>query len=426
MAGPAFQSFTLLVLALAVTPGVHAISDSTPPQACALQFDENRGAGTRAVVGDLADPASSQDEVATEVAKRAPISNSKWNTIKQAQTVSRLAGALAAIDMELFKFESDQRVVLNETVVRVLAKPFAALDLESLFAALLLSSNGDYRWISDQAMSALQSAYQQTKRTMRIHGLVEALRFFHRTRDLTAEVYEDWELLAGGRLHEADLRYLTYLIEELRDFEMPISEVFIERWFRAYETYFRGLSAPRHERYVPVALAILSLARIHPPMLDRIVPTIKALARPPDFLPVRARHAIFRTLAYLRHVLQRPDVPEISVGPVWEGRVTPFQLRLANRLRSRGYHDLQVEASIVATHSRVDVFLPSKKVVIELDGPQHYEMDRQGRVRLRTSDEIRDDILNSLGLTVIRFTNDAFRESSDEILEAIVREIGEP
>ncbi len=47
----------------------------------------------------------------------------------------------------------------------------------------------------------------------------------------------------------------------------------------------------------------------------------------------------------------------------------------------------------------VDFYIASSKLVIELDGSQHY--DDEGR----QSDKLRDDFLKSLGLSVLRYSN---------------------
>jgi len=47
----------------------------------------------------------------------------------------------------------------------------------------------------------------------------------------------------------------------------------------------------------------------------------------------------------------------------------------------------------------VDFYIAEKKLVIELDGSQHYGPEG------KQSDQIRDDFLASLGLTVLRYSN---------------------
>ena len=61
----------------------------------------------------------------------------------------------------------------------------------------------------------------------------------------------------------------------------------------------------------------------------------------------------------------------------------------------------------------VDFFCPTAKLVIELDGSQHYKIEAEEYDRLRT------DFLESLGMVVLRYTNrdihTRFREVCDDI-----------
>ncbi len=47
----------------------------------------------------------------------------------------------------------------------------------------------------------------------------------------------------------------------------------------------------------------------------------------------------------------------------------------------------------------VDFYCASAKIAIEIDGSQHYEE------KARQKDRIRDEYLNDLGITVLRYTN---------------------
>ncbi len=67
----------------------------------------------------------------------------------------------------------------------------------------------------------------------------------------------------------------------------------------------------------------------------------------------------------------------------------------------------------------VDFYCAPAKLVIEIDGTQHYEED--GKVRDRT----RDEKLNSLGLTVLRFSNWEIDRSFQAVCEMIDRTIRE-
>ena len=61
----------------------------------------------------------------------------------------------------------------------------------------------------------------------------------------------------------------------------------------------------------------------------------------------------------------------------------------------------------------VDFLCPSKKLVIEIDGSQHYT---DGGIEY---DQIRTDLLETLELHVIRFTNKEVDNSFDEVCKTI-------
>lgn len=61
----------------------------------------------------------------------------------------------------------------------------------------------------------------------------------------------------------------------------------------------------------------------------------------------------------------------------------------------------------------VDFYCASAGLVIELDGSQHYFDDGI------ESDKIRDSYLNSLGLTVLRYSNDDVNNSFESVCQDI-------
>ncbi len=65
----------------------------------------------------------------------------------------------------------------------------------------------------------------------------------------------------------------------------------------------------------------------------------------------------------------------------------------------------------------VDFYAFSVKLVIEIDGSQHYEEEH----RLR--DKQRDKSLNKLGLHVLRYDNRMVLTQTDDVIESIVQEI---
>ena len=61
----------------------------------------------------------------------------------------------------------------------------------------------------------------------------------------------------------------------------------------------------------------------------------------------------------------------------------------------------------------VDFYCAKAKLIIELDGSQHYEPDYQEK------DTLRDAELNSLGFTVMRFSNDGVMREIESVVEQI-------
>ncbi len=68
----------------------------------------------------------------------------------------------------------------------------------------------------------------------------------------------------------------------------------------------------------------------------------------------------------------------------------------------------------------VDFYCPSAKLVVELDGSQHYMPDG------KTYDASRDEYLKSLGLKIIRLSNLEVDREFRKICEYLWREIGLP
>nr|QIH43274.1 endonuclease domain-containing protein [Vibrio ziniensis] len=66
----------------------------------------------------------------------------------------------------------------------------------------------------------------------------------------------------------------------------------------------------------------------------------------------------------------------------------------------------------------VDFYCPHKKVVIEIDGDSHYSSDAM------VNDLARDQYLISLGLRVLRFTNQQVMTELESVVEVIVATIG--
>ena len=66
----------------------------------------------------------------------------------------------------------------------------------------------------------------------------------------------------------------------------------------------------------------------------------------------------------------------------------------------------------------VDFYCPSRKLVVELDGSQHYEPSSE------EYDTVRDTYLESLGLRVLRFGNYDIDTQFESVCHSIWRELG--
>ena len=61
----------------------------------------------------------------------------------------------------------------------------------------------------------------------------------------------------------------------------------------------------------------------------------------------------------------------------------------------------------------VDFYCAEKRIVIELDGSQHFEEENERK------DVVRDKYLNSLGITVLRFSNRDINERFESVCEYV-------
>ena len=67
----------------------------------------------------------------------------------------------------------------------------------------------------------------------------------------------------------------------------------------------------------------------------------------------------------------------------------------------------------------VDFFCPKAKLVVEVDGGQHFSEEAA------EYDRVRDEYLRSLGLTVLRFTNAEVMTRLDSVVESVLQNLNE-
>ena len=66
----------------------------------------------------------------------------------------------------------------------------------------------------------------------------------------------------------------------------------------------------------------------------------------------------------------------------------------------------------------VDFFIAQKRVVIEIDGSQHYESEH------KTADKKRDSDFYALGITVLRYSNYDINRNFESVCNDILNKLG--
>jgi very-short-patch-repair endonuclease len=100
-------------------------------------------------------------------------------------------------------------------------------------------------------------------------------------------------------------------------------------------------------------------------------------------------------------------------------KMTDAEHALWQRIRLKQLHGLQFYRQKPLLAFIVDFYCPKAKLVIELDGSQHFEEAH------RAADEERDTALTGLGLRVLRFDNRQVLLETDEVMAEIDRVVCE-
>jgi very-short-patch-repair endonuclease len=102
---------------------------------------------------------------------------------------------------------------------------------------------------------------------------------------------------------------------------------------------------------------------------------------------------------------------------VLRGNMTEAERKLWSRIRGKQMHGLQFYRQKVIGNYIVDFFCHKAKIVIEVDGGQHFENPGL------ENDSKRDAYLQSLGLTVIRINNLDVLTNMDGVIQMIWEEL---
>ena len=110
-------------------------------------------------------------------------------------------------------------------------------------------------------------------------------------------------------------------------------------------------------------------------------------------------------------------------------KIVPFAKELRKNMTKEERHlwyDFLRQYPVKFTRQKVlgkyiaDFYSYSAKLVIELDGSQHYEPEN------REKDRVRDDYLRSLGLEVLRYTNFDIHDNFRGVCEDINKRFTQP
>ena len=97
--------------------------------------------------------------------------------------------------------------------------------------------------------------------------------------------------------------------------------------------------------------------------------------------------------------------------------MTDAEQRLWFRVRMRQIKNAQFYRQKIIGDYIVDFYCPKVRLVIEVDGSQHYE--EKGV----SEDQRRDNYLRRLGLRVLRFSNREICEETESVVELIYKKI---
>jgi len=97
---------------------------------------------------------------------------------------------------------------------------------------------------------------------------------------------------------------------------------------------------------------------------------------------------------------------------------TDAERRLWSKLRLRQLNGFQFYRQSIIVNYIVDFFCPRAKLIIEVDGGQHYF----GKIQI--NDLKRDDYLKKLGFEVLRFSDSDVLTNIEGVVENILTNLG--
>ncbi|MFO1388370.1 endonuclease domain-containing protein [Cellvibrio sp.] len=100
--------------------------------------------------------------------------------------------------------------------------------------------------------------------------------------------------------------------------------------------------------------------------------------------------------------------------------MTNAEIILWSRLRRKQIMGVQFYRQKPIAGYVADFYCASCSLVIELDGDSHYQDDAQ------EYDRVRDELMRSMGLSILRFTNQDVEQNLDAVLLKIIENLKSP
>jgi len=99
--------------------------------------------------------------------------------------------------------------------------------------------------------------------------------------------------------------------------------------------------------------------------------------------------------------------------------MTDAEIRLWSRIRMRRLNNHSFFRQRIINNYIVDFYCPKAKLIIEIDGAQHFTPE------LALKDAKRDDYFKSRGMSVLRFTDTEVLNNTESVLNQILVNIGD-
>ncbi|KKS65204.1 MAG: hypothetical protein UV34_C0023G0005 [Parcubacteria group bacterium GW2011_GWB1_42_6] len=142
---------------------------------------------------------------------------------------------------------------------------------------------------------------------------------------------------------------------------------------------------------------------------------VRILARPPEFFPSLSKEGLGEILKMLKY---NPNLKDYSQKLRRE--MTESERKIWFKIRKRQIKGFLFFRQKPIGNHIVDFYCPKARLIIEIDGGQHYEADNE------IADKKRDLELKGLGFQVIRFTNLEISNNIENVLENIYKILPNP